>query len=91
MTKSKKIFSQKSKSIVVYAVHIGQWAIDNSLPAFPIPSSTKIDDRPCRAEMFNSKKEAFKFAKKYIEQWDSKWLAYVEIKKCNVKVIEKLK
>lgn len=92
-----KILSQNKKSIIDYAVHYGNWLMDeenspswdSDLEAVP---SNKIDIRTTRARIFHSKKEAIKFAKEYLKQHqDDKWLAYVEIKKCDIKVIEKLK
>jgi len=87
-----------------YEVHYGDWGIDDSdVPdendpaylTYECKPSTELDDRLIKSKVFFSRAEADKFAKKLLKKRkddnDDKWLAYIEIKECVCKVIDKLK
>ena len=99
-------FQMKNKSsakrTVQYAVHCGDWEVDeenspwdDSLSFFEQPEavpSDKIDDRTIRARLFSTEKAAMKWALQVLEnRKNDKWLSYVEVKKCETRVIKKLK
>jgi hypothetical protein len=92
----KKPLSQDNK--VQFIVHCADWEIDEeNSPSLEsgleaAASSTIVDDRTKRTKIFDTEEAALKFANRYIEsRKDDKWLAYVEIKECTTKVINKLK
>ncbi len=89
---------------IQYAVHWGDWLPDfpeeeNEEAWIEWWGSTeeadvsdKIDDRTEKSRLFDSEEEALTYAKnKLNDRRSDKWLAYLEIKKCTVEVIEKLK
>lgn len=81
------------KSLICYLVLFGDWDIDESSAVDKvIPNKNKIDDRTIRQKNFTSKREAFKYAKEYLDsRLDDEWLAYLEIKKCDIQTFKKLK
>lgn len=86
------IKSQEQVSIVEYAVWWADWADGGKDDWLSWPDKSKIDDRTERTKIFPTKEEAIKFAKDMLEdREDDKWLAYIEIKKCHITVIEKIK
>jgi hypothetical protein len=79
-----------------YIVKYADWDIDDHIildgRQVTIPSSTEIDIRTMRSASFGSKKEALSFAQRYKRNYcDDEWLAYLEILKCETKIIKKLK
>ena len=93
--------SQEKVSVMEYVVWWADYELDEqsdcdceywwncnheSLP------SNKIDDRTIRTKIFPTKEEAIKFARDMLEhRGDDKWLAYIEVKKCHITVVEKIK
>lgn len=55
------------------------------------PSDTMIDDRTIRVKVFATESDAQTYAKEFLSRRDDRWLAYLEIKKCEIEVIRKLK
>jgi hypothetical protein len=94
--------NSRPKHTIQYAVHCADWEIDednspwdDSLPLLQqqeaVPSD-KIDERTVRARLFKYKKQAIAYAEQVIKnRKDDKWLAYVEVKRCETRVIKKLK
>lgn len=59
-----------------------------------IPSNTDLDNRTIRVKTFETEEDAVFYAEHYLksrDEQDLKWLAYLEIKKCEIEVIRKLK
>lgn len=99
-----KYLSQSHNSVTQWVVEKGDWAIDeDATPPFDpnlefwdmpeaVPSSTEVDERTIKTRIFTSKKAAERYAEKIVEsRKDDKWLAYVELKESQVKVIRKFK
>jgi len=84
-----------------YEVHYGDWDIDESkIPDendplyydYECEPSTELDIRLIKSKIFFSRAAADNFAKKLLKKRkDDKWLAYIEIKECICKVVDKLK
>jgi len=97
--------SQETQMLVKYYVWTGDYDLyyehsmdEDDLLSHPVPSRD-IDDRTIKTRPFNTEAEAIKFANEYLakrrddnnEDQVDPWLAFIEIKKCTVEVIHKIK
>lgn len=77
--------------MIEYQVCHGDWAHVEAGAGEIEPSDTMVDDRTIRVKTFETESDALTYAREYLSKHDDRWLAYLEIKKCEIEVIRKLK
>ena len=96
------VIKMKTNSTIQYVVHCGDWEADEDNSSWDdslsyieqkeaVPSD-KIDVRTIRSRSFSTEKAAMKWASQVLaNRKNDKWLAYVEIKRHEIKTLRKLK